>query len=65
MTLKEIRENLKMSQQDVAVAVGMALNSYARLELGKSSVSRMEFERALKLAKVLQITPEELLEFSK
>ena len=65
MTLKKIRESLKMSQQDVAVAVGMALNSYARLELGKNSVSRMEFARALKLAEVLKITPKELLESSK
>lgn len=51
--LKQSRKRVKLSQQEVADAVGMAQTSYSELERGKSRSS----SRTLQLANVLEVDP--------
>ena len=64
-TIKSRRESLGLTQRTVSYELGIAVQSYSKLERGASSVADMAFARGLKLAEILQITPAELLKMDR
>ena len=56
--LYEIRKKLGMTQIDVATAAGLSERTYADIERGTVN---MRIETILKICKVLNITPNEIL----
>lgn len=59
--LKSRRLALGYSQQYVAEAVGIQLRQYQRLEYGEILMSRMYMRTGLRICRVLQIDPYELV----
>ena len=57
IVLKSIREKQKLTQKQVATAIGLSEISYQRIEYGKQTPS---LSTAFKLADVLNSTVEEL-----
>ena len=56
--LFQIRKKLGMTQMEVAIAAGLSERTYADIERGTVN---MRIETILKVCKVLQITPNEIL----
>lgn len=56
--LFQIRKKMGMTQMEVAVAAGLSERTYADIERGTVN---MRIETILKVCKVLQITPNEIL----
>ena len=56
--LLKIRKRLGLTQSEVAVASGLSDRTYADIERGTVN---MRIETILKICKVLQITPDEIL----
>lgn len=59
------RKEKGLTQKQLAEMLGMPYQSLQRYENGVNSVKNMTLEKAVALAKVLEITPEELLEGDK
>ena len=56
--LFQIRKKMGMTQMEVAIAAGLSERTYADIERGTVN---MRIETILKVCKVLQITPDEIL----
>ncbi|MCO5280845.1 MAG: helix-turn-helix domain-containing protein [Chitinophagales bacterium] len=56
--IKYFREVKNYSQEYVANQLGIAQNSYSKLETGKSAITT---ERLMELAKILEVSAEQLL----
>ena len=56
--LFQIRKKMGMTQMEVAIAAGLSERTYADIERGTVN---MRIETILKVCKVLQITPNEIL----
>lgn len=56
--LFQIRKKMGMTQMEVAIAAGLSERTYADIERGTVN---MRIETILKICKVLQITPNEIL----
>lgn len=59
--LKELREKKQFTQSEIANAANMTLRQYQRYEAGKS-IGDMKFLSAIRIARKLNINPEELLD---
>lgn len=60
--LKEKREQLNLTQAEVAERIGMHIRPYRDYELGKRNIGSLNFSSAWKLCELLGLTPKELLE---
>lgn len=59
--LRERRLELGMSQQEVAVEVGLHIRQYQRFEYGERRLSNCSLKMGLKICAVLELDPYELL----
>jgi transcriptional regulator with XRE-family HTH domain len=59
--LRERRLELGMSQQEVAVEVGLHIRQYQRFEYGERQLSNCSLKMGLKICAVLELDPYELL----
>ena len=62
--LKEIRENLGFSQDDVAKKLCLSRSYYSRIELGKRQ-KRLSLDIMLKLSEILNVPINTILESEK
>lgn len=60
MKIARIKKGLR--QADLARQVGMSPSTINRIEVGKQDVKQLKFESIEKIAKVLDITVNELIE---
>lgn len=59
--LKERREELGYSQQQLAVEVGIGIREYQRFEYGERLVSKTSLKQGLKICAALELDPYELV----
>ena len=59
--IREQREFLELTQQEVADELEMNIQSYQRYEYGDRLVRKMPFETGLKLCRMLELDPYMLL----
>lgn len=63
-TIKEHRECLGMTQQQVANEVGITVRQYQRYESGEKSIYSASFQIGVRLFKVLKLEIKEFFGFS-
>jgi transcriptional regulator with XRE-family HTH domain len=61
-TLKEARQNKRLTQRQIADECGITLRQYQRLESGQRSLSGTSFRVGMALCELLDIDPHRLLE---
>lgn len=61
MKLKNRREELGLTQKEVAEKSGLTLSYYQKLEYGSRSVYKLNVESAVKLAEALRVSITELI----
>lgn len=59
--IREQREFLQLTQQEVADELELSIQCYQRYEYGDRSIKKMQFELGLKLCRMLEINPYELV----
>lgn len=59
---KEIRENLHLTQSQVAKAIGIHIRNYQEYEAGVRNIGKMNFASAMKLCQLFDINPDDLLD---
>lgn len=59
--IRKCRQKLGLTQKEVEELLGMGVGSYQRIECGRRSVHRMNFETGLRLCAILGTDPYELL----
>ena len=57
--LKERREELGLTQQEIAMEVGLSLQQYQRYEYGSRRLSNSAMKLGLKICAVLELDPYE------
>lgn len=57
-TIGRLRRELRISQESVADEIGMSLNGYRKIEVGKTSLVHNKLEA---ICRVLKTTPEEII----
>ena len=62
--IKEHRERLGMTQQQVANEIGITVRQYQRYESGEKSIYSASFQIGVKLFKVLKLEIKEFFGFS-
>lgn len=59
--IKENREKANLTQSEVAHCIGIKLRAYQGYENGERDISKISFSSGMRLAKILNISPEEFL----
>ena len=59
--IREQREFLELTQQEVADELEINIQSYQRYEYGEQKVSKMAFDLGLRLCQILELNPYELV----
>ena len=59
--IKERRQKLGLTQKEVEELLGIGVGSYQRVERGRRSLRKMNFETGLRLCAILGVDPYELL----
>lgn len=59
--LRALREKAGLSQPQVAKKMGVWTTAYSRFESGERDASRMTLSKAVSIARVLRVAPEEIL----
>ena len=57
--VRRIRQQMGLSQENMAAEIGLSQSQYSRIEQGDCSVP---FEKITEISKVLNVSPEEILE---
>ncbi|MBQ1492395.1 MAG: helix-turn-helix transcriptional regulator [Blautia sp.] len=57
MIIKTRRKELRLSQQEVAAAIGVELRQYQRFEYGERLVSHTSFMQGLRICAALELDP--------
>lgn len=57
--LKSLREEHRISQEKIALGLGISQNAYSRIELG---ITKISIERLKKLAQILQVSIYDILD---
>lgn len=60
LTIKEMRTSVGITQQQAADSIGIDWRQYSKYERGELPITRMKFGDAMKLAKIFNVSPEEL-----
>ncbi len=55
--IREQREFLELTQQEVADELELSIQCYQRYEYGERLISKMQFELGLKLCRMLELDP--------
>jgi len=61
MTIKSLRQELKLTQSQVAERAGISIKLYQKYESGACSTQNMTLGTAIKLAKALNVKAEDLI----
>ena len=59
--LKKRRVELGLTQQEIAVELGMHIRQYQRFEYGEQSLAKCSMKTGLRICSVLQLNPYELV----
>lgn len=59
--IKKLREQIGLTQDDMAFALNISQNAYCLIENGKT---KLDIERLFKIAEVLKVDPNSLLDYS-
>ena len=59
--LKRKREDLGLSQQELAVEVGLSIRQYQRFEYGERLLSKASMRQGLRICAALELDPFELV----
>ena len=59
--VREQREFLELTQQEVADELEINIQSYQRYEYGEQKIGKMAFDLGLKLCRILELDPYELV----
>ena len=59
--LKKRRVELGLTQQEIAVELGMHIRQYQRFEYGEQSLAKCSLKTGLRICSVLQLNPYELV----
>ena len=61
LVLRERRQELGMTQLDVALELGMSIHQYQRYEYGEHKLSNCPMKIALRICAVLELNPYEVV----
>ena len=59
--IREQREFLELTQQEVADELELSIQCYQRFEYGERLIGKMSFELGLKLCRMLELDPYQLV----
>ncbi len=59
--MRDRRKELGLTQEEVALALGMSIHQYQRYEYGESAMSNTRMKTGLRICAILQLNPFEII----